>query len=86
MFQFRPIPVTSSSARLNYTLAKTGNIVFRLTDANGLQEQLIKREFKIKGTNNYTLNNLSALHKGYYYVSVEQDGEVIGKITFLIAH
>ncbi len=81
-----PNPVTSSVMRLNYTLAKTGNLTFKLTDANGLPAGSYKAGLQRKGVNNYTLNNLSSLHNGYYYVSVEQDGNIIGRITVLIAH
>lgn len=81
-----PNPVVSSSARLNYTLAKTGNIVLKLTDANGLSMGTYKPGLQNKGANNYTINNLSSIHNGYYYVSVEQDGNIIGRITVLVAH
>ncbi len=81
-----PNPVISSSARLNYTLGKTGNIVLKLTDANGLAMGTYRPGLQNKGANSYTINNLSSIHNGYYYVSVEQDGNIIGRITVLIAH
>ncbi|MBV9960688.1 MAG: M4 family metallopeptidase [Parafilimonas sp.] len=81
-----PNPVNSSTARLSYTLASTGNISFKLTDANGLMQGNYKAGIQSKGANSYVLNNLSSLHNGYYYVSVEQDGKVIGKITLVVAH
>lgn len=81
-----PNPVTSSSAKLNYTLAKAGNIIFRLSDAMGMAKGTYNGGKQLKGNNSYTLNNLSALHNGYYYVAVEQDGVVIGKLTLLVAH
>jgi hypothetical protein len=80
-----PNPVASSAVRLNYTLAKTGNITFKLSDANGFASSY-KAGIQNKGANSYVINNLSSLHNGYYYVSVEQDGKVIGKITVLVAH
>ena len=81
-----PNPVTSSYMRLDYTLAKQGNITFRLADASGLILGNYKAGLQNKGANSYLINNLSALHNGYYYVSVEQDGIIIGRLTVLIAH
>jgi len=81
-----PNPVTSSVARLNYTLAKAGNIALTLTDANGVQKGVYKAGNQNKGTNTYQLNNLSGLYNGYYYITVQQDGVVIGKLNLLIAH
>jgi Zn-dependent metalloprotease len=81
-----PNPVTSSVARLNYTLAKAGNITFTLTDANGIQKGVYKGGNQNKGANTYQLNNLSGLRNGYYYITVQQDGAVIGKMNLLIAH
>lgn len=81
-----PNPVVSSSMRLNYTLAKGGNITLRMTDANGTSQGSYKVGIQNKGANSYTINNLSSLHNGYYYVAVEQDGVAIGKITVLVAH
>ena len=72
--------------RLNYSLAKSGNITFQLTDANGIAYGNYKAGIQVKGANSYTISNLYSLHNGYYYVSVKQDGIVIGKITVLIAH
>jgi Zn-dependent metalloprotease len=81
-----PNPVISSVARLNYTLAKAGNITFTLTDANGVQKGVYKAGNQNQGSNTYVLNNLSSLHNGYYYIAVQQDGMVIGKINLLVAH
>jgi hypothetical protein len=81
-----PNPVASSAMRLNYTLAKTGNVIFKLSDANGSAWSSYKAGIQNKGANNYVINDLSSLHNGYYYISVEQDGKVIGKITVLVAH
>lgn len=81
-----PNPVNSSVMRINYALAMAGNITFKLTDANGTAWGNYNAGIQIKGANSYTINNLYSLHNGYYYVSVEQDGKVIGKITVLIAH
>ncbi|MBS1744549.1 MAG: M4 family metallopeptidase [Bacteroidetes bacterium] len=81
-----PNPVVSSSMRLNYTLAKGGNITLRMTDANGIAQGNYKVGIQNKGANGYTISNLSSLHNGYYYVAVEQDGVAIGKITVLVAH
>ncbi|MEP6466275.1 MAG: M4 family metallopeptidase [Parafilimonas sp.] len=81
-----PNPVNSSVARINYTLAKTGNINFKLSDATGVAYSSYKAGIQNKGANSYVLNNLSSLHNGYYYVSVEQDGIAIGKISVLVAH
>lgn len=81
-----PNPVVSSSMRLNYTLAKAGDVSFKLSDANGSAFGSYKAGIQSKGANNYVFNNLAALHNGYYYVSVEQNGLVIGKITVLVSH
>ena len=81
-----PNPVSNSVARINYTLAKTGNISLKLSDATGVAYGSYKAGIQNKGANSYVLNNLSSLHNGYYYVSIEQDGIAIGKITVLVAH
>ncbi len=81
-----PNPVVSSSVKLNYTLVNSGKVTFRLADAMGVSKNSYEAGVQTKGKNNFTLNNLSALHNGYYYVAVEQDGVVIGKITLLVAH
>ena len=61
-------------------------VVLKLTDANGLSMGNYRPGIQNKGANNYTINDLSSIHNGYYYVSVEQDGNIIGRITVLIAH
>lgn len=81
-----PNPIIASSTRLNYTLAKAGNISFQLTDANGMVKGNHKAGFQNKGANTYVLNNLSALRSGSYYVVVKQDDVIIGRLTVLIAH
>lgn len=81
-----PNPVISSSMRLNYKLIQPGNISFALIDANGVSFGNYKAGLQNKGINSYIINNLPALHNGYYYVVVKQDEAVIGKLTILIAH
>lgn len=81
-----PNPITASSTRLNYTLAKAGNISLRLTDASGLVKGNYKAGLQNKGANTYLLHNLSGLRNGSYYVVVMQDGVTIGRLTVLIAH
>lgn len=81
-----PNPVNTSFVKLDYILSSAGNISFRLTDANGLTKGSYKAGIQDKGHNSFVLNNLSALRNGYYYVSVEQDGKIIGKETILVAH
>ncbi len=81
-----PNPVISSVVKLNYTLAKAGSITFTLTDANGVQKGIYRTGNQNPGSNTYQLNNLSSLHNGYYYIAVQQDGLVIGKINLLVAH
>ena len=80
-----PNPVTSV-ARLNYTLVKAGTVTFNLRDANGVQKGVYTAGRQNKGANSYQLNNLSVLRNGYYYVIVEQDRAIIGKVKLLISH
>ena len=81
-----PNPVKSFSIRVSYTLAKAGNISFKLTDANDIAYGNYKAGIQHKGANSYSINNLSGLHNGYYYLTPIQDGVAIGKLPVLIAH
>jgi Zn-dependent metalloprotease len=81
-----PNPVISSVVKLNYALARAGNITFTLTDANGVQKGVYMAGNQNQGANTYQLNNLSSLHNGYYYIAVQQDGRVIGKMNLLVVH
>ena len=81
-----PNPVASSVLRVNYTLVNKGNISFRLSDAAGQSSYAYKAGLQNKGANNYTITNIASLHNGYYYLSIEQDNKIIGKITVLVSH
>ncbi len=81
-----PNPVNGSFAKLNYTLPSAGSISFTVADEKGFTQSSYKAGLQNKGANSYTLTNLSLLHKGFYYVLVKQDGNVIGKTSLLIAH
>jgi len=81
-----PNPVNSSIARLSYTLTSGGNISFKLSDSKGFMLSSYKAGIQNKGVNSYSLTNLAALHNGYYYVLIEQDGRVIGKTALLVEH
>jgi Zn-dependent metalloprotease len=79
-----PNPVTSSFVNIKYTLAKAGNLTFNLTSPSGLTIKSYRVGYESKGAHSYTLNNLSSLRSGNYYISVEQDGVVIKRLNILV--
>jgi Zn-dependent metalloprotease len=80
-----PNPVISGiNAMLHYTTTKQGNITMKAIDIYGRTVQTAEIGLQNAGSHTYAINFAGKLASGSYYVTVEQDNNVLGKTKTMI--
>ncbi len=79
-----PNPVKGSSAVVNYTVEKAGNVVLKILDPNGQVVKTVQLSNISGGSHTYTLNGMSNVAAGNYFIVLKQDNAVVSRNRFVI--
>ncbi|CAN5469946.1 hypothetical protein BH10BAC2_BH10BAC2_23860 [soil metagenome] len=79
-----PNPVNGTTTTVKFNLQKEGNIVLKVYDrsANAVQSYNLGR--RLQGAQSYMLTRAAELKTGDYYINIEQDGILTGRLKFLV--
>lgn len=84
MLTVTPNPVSGSIANVKFNLLAEGNTVLKVYDRSGINKQTYQLGVRKEGAQTYMLSRVGELKSGDYYITVEQDGVVTGKVKLLI--
>ena len=79
-----PNPVSGSVANVKFNLVNQGNVVVKVYDRSGISKQSYQLGSRQTGAQTVSLNRVAELKSGDYYITVEQDAVVIGKVKLLV--
>lgn len=79
-----PNPVSGSIANVKFNLVKQGNVLIKVYDRSGINKQTYQLGARQTGAQSISLNRVAELKSGDYYITVEQDAVVIGRVKLLV--
>ena len=80
-----PNPVSSgSNATVHYTTSTQGKITLKVVDVYGRIVQATEAGLQKAGIHSHPINIARQLTTGSYYVIIEQDNKMIGRIELIV--
>ena len=79
-----PNPVNASGSVVKFSLPKDGNVILKVYDRTANAVQSYNLGNKQKGNITYKLPRVSELNTGDYFLNIEQDGVLVGRLKFLV--
>ena len=79
-----PNPVNGGVSTVKFNLVKDGNVILKVYDRTANAVQTYNLGNRQKGDITYRLTKAAELKTGDYFVNVEQDGVLIGRLKFIV--
>ena len=79
-----PNPVSGTTAVVKFNLQKEGSIMLKVYDRSGNAQQTYPLGRRQQGEQSYTLSRVAELKTGDYYITIEQDGILTGRLKFIV--
>lgn len=76
-----PNPIHGTTAQVKFDLVSDGNVVIKVYNRSGMALQTYNAGRLVKGSQTFTLTRAAELKTGQYYVTIEQDGKVTGRVN-----
>lgn len=76
-----PNPIHGTTAQVKFDLISDGNVVIKVYNRSGAAMQTYNAGRLLKGSQTFTLTRAAELKTGQYYVTIEQDGKVTGRVN-----
>ncbi len=84
-FMIRPNPINrGGNATINYTSSKDGRIILKIMDVYGRVVQTQDLGQQHPGSHSYTLNFGKQLNAGNYFITIEQENNLLAKTKIII--
>lgn len=79
-----PNPVHGSNAKVKFELVADGNVVLKVYNRSGAALQVYNAGNLLKGNQYFILSRAGELTTGQYYLTIEQDGKLIGRVNVTV--
>lgn len=79
-----PNPIHGTVAQVKFDLKSDGNIVIKVYNRSGAALQVYNAGRLVKGSQTFTLSRAAELKTGQYYVTIEQDGKLTGRVNVTV--
>lgn len=76
-----PNPIHGTAAQVKFDLQSEGNVIIRVYNRSGMALQTYNAGRLMKGAQTFSLSRAAELKTGQYYITIEQDGKVTGRVN-----
>jgi bacillolysin len=79
-----PNPVNGTTSTVKFALKEAGNITLKVFDRSGNVQQTYALGNRLAGNQSYTLSKTAQLTTGDYYITIEHNGALAGRLKFVV--